>query len=197
MSENLQIVVEPYESDSDTCVIQLDRVVAKTPEYYSTPEEAKDSPLGGKLVEIEGLEAVLLQDRLVTLLKPVGGVTWDVIVESATGLIRTHFDSLAQVQSDRARDMNESEKELFLEIQNILNDELNPMVAAHGGFIEVVDVKKDDIFIHMGGGCQGCGMAAMTLRQGVETVIRQKFPQVKNIHDSTDHAAGDSPYYAS
>ena len=91
--------------------------------------------------------------------------------------------------------MNESEKLLFGEIQNILNEELNPMVAAHGGFIEVVDVKEEDIFIHMGGGCQGCGMAAMTLRQGVETLIRQKIPRVRNIHDATDHSAGENPYY--
>jgi Fe/S biogenesis protein NfuA len=56
-------------------------------------------------------------------------------------------------------------------------------------------VKETDIFVHMGGGCQGCGMAAMTLRQGVETMIRQKVPRVRNIHDSTDHAAGENPFY--
>ena len=197
MSEELQINVELFESDSDTCVIQLNRVVATTPEYYSTVDEAKNSPLGSKLVVIEGIEAVLMQDRLVTLLKPVDGVPWDPIAQAATDLIRDYFEQLDRNHSNRTRDMNESEKQLFVEIQNILNDDLNPMVAAHGGFIEVVDVKEDDIYIHMGGGCQGCGMAAMTLRQGVETLIRQKIPRVRNIHDSTDHDAGENPYYDS
>lgn len=196
MTDQLQIDVKPFETDSDTCVIQLNRVVATTPEYYSTPEDAKESPLGRKLIEIDGLEAVLMQDRLVTLLKPVDGSSWEPITEAATDMIRDHYEDLDRVHSQRTREMNESEKQLFVKIQNILNDDLNPMVAAHGGFIEVVDVKEDDIFIHMGGGCQGCGMAAMTLRQGVETLIRQKFPRIRNIHDSTDHTAGENPYYA-
>ena len=196
MNEELQINVEPCASDSDTCVIKLNRVVATTPEYYSTVEEASDSPLGGKLVELEGIEAVLMQDSIVTLLKPVDGVDWGPIAEAAAVLIRRHFEETDKIHSQRTREMNEAEKALFVEIQNLLNDDLNPMVAAHGGFIEVVDVKEDDIYIHMGGGCQGCGMAAVTLRQGVETMIRQKVPQVRNIHDSTDHDAGENPYFA-
>ena len=196
MSEQLQITVEPCESDSDTCVIKLNRVVATTPEYYSTVEEASDSPLGAKLVELQGIEAVLMQDRVVTLLKPVDGVEWGPIAETAADLIRCHFEEADRMNSQRTREMNEAEKALFVEIQNLLNDDLNPMVAAHGGFIEVVDVKEEDIFIHMGGGCQGCGMAAMTLRQGVETLIREKVPRVRNIHDSTDHDAGENPYFA-
>ena len=195
MNPILEIQIEPYETKSDTCVIKTNRVVAKTPEYFSTVEEASARPLGQLLVQIEGLEAVLLQDRIVTLLKPSEGPPWGPIAERASELIQTHFEGLERIQKNRARQMNEEEKELFVEIQNLLNDEMNPMVAAHGGFIEVVDVKETDIFVHMGGGCQGCGMAAMTLRQGVETLIRQKVPRVKNIHDSTDHEAGDNPFY--
>ena len=196
MNEELKIQVEPWESDSDTCVIRLDRVVATSPEYFSTAEEAADSPLGKKLVAIDGLEAVLMQDKVVTLLKPVDGSDWQPMVDQASELIRQHFEEFDRVVSERSRDMNEDEKALFIEIQNLLNSDLNPMVAAHGGFIEVVDVKDNDLFIHMGGGCQGCGMAAVTLRQGVETLIRQKVPSIRNIHDATDHQAGENPYYA-
>jgi Fe-S cluster biogenesis protein NfuA len=195
MNQQLEIQVEPFETDSDTCVIRTNREVAKTPEYFSTVEEASSHPLGKKLIQIEGLEAVLLQDRIVTLLKPVPGPAWDPIAEQASVVIREHFEDLDRIQKNRTREMNDEEKALFVEIQNLLNDEMNPMVAAHGGYIEVIDVKETDIFVHMGGGCQGCGMAAMTLRQGVETMIRQKVPRVRNIHDSTDHAAGENPFY--
>ena len=61
MSDELNIQIEPWESDSDTCVLRLNRVVATSPEYFSTAEEAADSPLGKKLVAIEGLEAVLVR----------------------------------------------------------------------------------------------------------------------------------------
>ena len=73
MNEELKIQIEPWESDSDTCVLRLNRVVATSPEYFSTAEEAADSPLGKKLVAIQGLEAVLMQDKVITLLKPVDG----------------------------------------------------------------------------------------------------------------------------
>ena len=92
--------------------------------------------------------------------------------------------------------MTDSERELFVEVQNLLNEEINPMVASHGGFIEVSDVKEDDLYVSMGGGCQGCGMASVTLRQGVEQLIRERLPTVRNIFDTTDHASGSNPYYS-
>ncbi len=195
MTQPIEITIDPVEANSDTCVIRTNQVVARTPEYFSSVEEAEANPLGKKLVQIEGLEAVLMQDRIITLLKPVPGREWQPIANEASEIITAHFEQMAKVHSERSREMNEEEKQLFLEIQNLLNDEMNPMVAAHGGFIEVIDVKNTDVFVHMGGGCQGCGMAAMTLRQGVETLIRQKVPRVTSIHDSTDHAAGENPFY--
>jgi Fe-S cluster biogenesis protein NfuA len=75
--------------------------------------------------------------------------------------------------------------------------DINPAVAAHGGVVELIDVQRNDVFLRMGGGCQGCGMASMTLRQGVESAIRRTVPEVGAIMDTTDHAAGRNPYYAS
>ena len=60
----------------------------------------------------------------------------------------------------------------------------------------IIDVKKNEVFIRMGGGCQGCGMADVTLKQGVEKSIRQAVPQIGAIMDTTDHATGRNPYYA-
>jgi len=195
-SESLKVEIDPVPDDSDTCVMRVDRVITKTPEYYSTPEEAESSPMGRELLELGTLEAVLIQDYTITLLKPVPGAPWAEIVPKAETLVREHFAELDRIQEASRREMDEGERELFVEVQNLLNEEINPMVASHGGFIEVSDVKENDLYLSMGGGCQGCGMASVTLRQGVEQLIRQKLPQIRNIFDTTDHAAGTDPYYS-
>ena len=80
-------------------------------------------------------------------------------------------------------------------VQELLDREINPAIAAHGGYIQLLDVKDDVVYIQMGGGCQGCGMADVTLRQGVEARIREVVPGVREIVDTTDHAGGTNPYY--
>lgn len=80
-------------------------------------------------------------------------------------------------------------------IQELIDEQINPAVAAHGGHIDLLDVKDDSIYIHMGGGCQGCGMANVTLKHGIESMIKDVFPEITKIVDTTDHAAGTNPYY--
>lgn len=81
------------------------------------------------------------------------------------------------------------------EVQEFLDDEVNPLVASHGGVIDLLDVAAGVAYIHMGGGCQGCGMADVTLSQGVRTAILERFPEISEVRDSTDHAGGTNPYY--
>ncbi len=80
-------------------------------------------------------------------------------------------------------------------IQQIIDQEVNPAVASHGGFITLIDVKDNQVFVELGGGCQGCGMANVTLKQGIETAVMQKVPEITAVLDITDHAGGDNPYY--
>ena len=82
-------------------------------------------------------------------------------------------------------------------MQELLDTQINPAVASHGGHIELVDVHDDIVYIRFGGGCQGCGMVSVTLNQGVEQAIREAFPEIREIVDVTDHAAGTNPYYQS
>jgi Fe/S biogenesis protein NfuA len=79
--------------------------------------------------------------------------------------------------------------------QEILDAEINPGVASHGGHIELLDYKEGKAFVKMGGGCQGCGQASATLRQGIETRVKELMPEIQEIIDVTDHAAGQNPYY--
>ncbi|MBI4582436.1 MAG: iron-sulfur cluster assembly accessory protein [Planctomycetes bacterium] len=80
-------------------------------------------------------------------------------------------------------------------VQQILDTEINPTVAMHGGHVTLLEVKEETAYIQFGGGCQGCGMADVTLKQGVELRIKEAVPQIKQVLDTTEHAAGKNPYY--
>lgn len=91
--------------------------------------------------------------------------------------------------------LSESEGELADRVRSVLESQINPAVASHGGAILLADVKGSEIFIEMAGGCQGCAMSRMTLRQGVERMLAQAVPEVTAVHDVTDHASGENPFF--
>ena len=80
-------------------------------------------------------------------------------------------------------------------VQTVLENEINPAIASHGGSITLVGVEDTEIYLEMGGGCQGCAMSRLTLQQGVERMVRQAVPEVSVIHDVTDHASGENPFF--
>jgi Fe/S biogenesis protein NfuA len=84
---------------------------------------------------------------------------------------------------------------LALRVQELIDERINPGVGAHGGHVELLDVKDNTVFVRLGGGCQGCGMVDVTLRQGIEALIREEIPEIQQVVDTTDHAAGNNPYY--
>ena len=81
-------------------------------------------------------------------------------------------------------------------MQRVLDQDINPAVASHGGFVVLHEVKDGTAYIELQGGCQGCGMAAVTLRQGIELRIKEMVPDIREVTDVTDHAVGANPYYA-
>ena len=81
-------------------------------------------------------------------------------------------------------------------VQDLIENAINPAIESHGGFVELVDVQDTVLYLAMGGGCQGCGMADVTLKQGIEALIKDEVPEVTEVVDVTDHTAGTSPYYA-
>lgn len=81
-------------------------------------------------------------------------------------------------------------------VQDVLDRHINPGVAGHGGSVALEGVEDGAAIIRFGGGCQGCGAADVTLKHGVERMIREHVPQIERIVDATDHEAGDNPYFA-
>lgn len=82
-------------------------------------------------------------------------------------------------------------------IRQVLEDQVNPAIAAHGGFAELVNVENDTAYLRMGGGCQGCGLAEVTLSQGIAVAIQDAVPEINHVVDVTDHESGTDPYYES
>ena len=80
-------------------------------------------------------------------------------------------------------------------IQEVLDRQINPSVAAHGGFVDLLEVRGPAAYVQLGGGCQGCAQVDVTLRQGIEVAIKAAVPQIVEVIDVTDHAAGTNPYF--
>ena len=80
-------------------------------------------------------------------------------------------------------------------VQNFFLNEVNPSIASHGGHFTLLEIKDNDVYVELGGGCQGCSMANVTLRQGVESRLRELLPEMNALIDTTDHASGKNPYY--
>lgn len=80
-------------------------------------------------------------------------------------------------------------------VQQVLDVQINPGVASHGGFVDLLDVRDGAAYVQLGGGCQGCAQVDVTLRQGIEVAIKAAVPEITRVIDSTDHAAGQNPYF--
>lgn len=81
-------------------------------------------------------------------------------------------------------------------VQYVIDSEINPSLAGHGGQVMIVDIIEPGIVVlQFGGGCHGCGMANLTLKNGIEKNLKEKFPEIVEIRDATDHTTGENPYY--
>ena len=81
-------------------------------------------------------------------------------------------------------------------VQQVIDDQVLPALAGHGGWVELDRVEGNTAFVRLGGGCQGCASASFTLKQGIESMILREVTELKQVVDETDHAGGSSPYYA-
>ena len=82
-------------------------------------------------------------------------------------------------------------------VHELIEEKINPGVADHGGHVTLMDVRDGKVYLQLGGGCQGCGMVDVTLKQGIEAMLRAEIPEITEVLDTTDHAAGTNPYFES
>ena len=157
-------------------------------------EMARGSPLLEALFEIVGVREVLVSEDSVTVARSTDD-EWRALGKRIGSVIRVLINSGKPLIPDDFKMELPSRGELFRRIRQIFETKINPGVGAHGGQVELVDVKGTSIYIRMSGGCLGCGAAGITLKQGIERTIRSAFPDVTDVIDVSDHSAGKNPYY--
>ncbi|MFA5974572.1 MAG: NifU family protein [Elusimicrobiota bacterium] len=193
MVPSIRIWADIFEHDRSICRFTVDRSVHKGFARFSSKEAALGSPLIERLYAIEGVTAVLVRNQEVTVTK-TPPVDWQATGPIIGAAIRAHIQSGKPAISPEAALQLSPEDQLRQKVQDILDTQINPAIASHGGYIGLLDVKGTTLLIQMGGGCQGCGMANATLRDGVEKVLRQQIPEITAVYDVTDHAGGENPY---
>ncbi|MCL4151309.1 UNVERIFIED_CONTAM: hypothetical protein GTU68_036869 [Idotea baltica] len=85
--------------------------------------------------------------------------------------------------------------ELPQKVQAVLDQAVNPALASHGGYATLVNIEDSVLYVTMGGGCQGCAASAMTLRDGIKSMLMNALPEITDVLDATDHSAGENPFY--
>jgi Fe/S biogenesis protein NfuA len=170
--------------------------------------EAEDVEVEGMRIGIEGRSATAFQYSLGLATETEED---DIVIEIGTFKVLVDAKSAADLKGaviDYVEDLNSSgfkienpntpawDNPKAQKIQELIDERINPAVAAHGGQIDLLNVEDETIYIHMGGGCQGCGMANVTLKHGIEAMIQEVFPEIKQVIDTTDHASGTNPYYS-
>ena len=85
--------------------------------------------------------------------------------------------------------------DIFDRVDEIFRTQVNPAIASHGGRVDLIDIEDGVVVVRMMGGCQGCGMANATLRNGIEATLKRLIPEITGVRDITDHASGTNPYY--
>ena len=195
MNDEILISSEVDKRNSAICRFTVNRTLHVGTASFDNKSQTKHSLLAQKLFEIDGITRVQLIGHLLVLSKaPEQG--WTELIKRIEGILEAFLVSgfaLSQEQvEDRMMLMGRGTKE---KVQYLLTHKINPGVAAHAGFVELVEVKDNNVYIRLGGGCQGCGAADFTLRQGIEAIIRKEVPEILEVLDVTNHAAGTNPYY--
>src|SRR6185295_3966726 len=187
----IQIKAEVDKQDIKICRFTVDRPVHSGSAAFNSAEEAKENDLASKVFLIPGISRVELDGYNVAVTQS-GAEDWRQLGKRIGSAIRNFLNPPPEIpEGDRL-----PPDHVRTRVQQVLDEMINPGVASHGGFVELLDVQDDNVFIRMGGGCQGCGAADVTLKQGIERLIRENVPQVREILDTTDHGSGQNPFYA-
>jgi Fe-S cluster biogenesis protein NfuA len=196
MDEPLKIAGE-LTPDPTVCLFHLNRPLAEELTLaFRDKSESGGSALVDALFGVEGVAQVSISGSTVTVTKNCP-TPWPHLAPEIAHAIRSVYDQakppIAQSVIDAIR--NAPMEGVEEDVAELLEEHINPALASHGGFVRLVKVEGRDVHVEMGGGCQGCASSKATMRFGVESAIRRIAPQVRNIVDVTDHAAGTNPYY--
>lgn len=180
--------------------------VSSKSKTYKNSNEALVSPVASKIFGFPWVEEVTVKEQSL-LIKRQDWVDFEIIAEPLKSLLAEHFETANKTPEGHfeenpdpqpvvssAPEENTDLTDEAKAVIEFLDSEVNPQVAAHGGRIAFIKLHEGDLHVKMEGGCQGCGMAKVTLREGVETSLKENFDFIKSVTDVTDHDEGVNPY---
>ena len=198
----IRITAEPIDNQRCKFVVNVP-VLAGGVRRFSSADEAKGggSPLAEAIFAIPGLgvSELIVSGNIVTVVKQ-SPTPWQAAGKAVGAAIRSALAADVPAVAAAARPATAdpsavNDDALYEQVAKVFDEQVNPMVARHGGRVELIDVQDAVVMLRMGGGCQGCGMADVTLRQGIEGMLAQHVPAVRGIVDITDHTSGANPYF--
>lgn len=178
------------------CLYRVDRSLFVGTIYVSDRAVAAEAvPLAAAVMDaVEGVRGVRISNSEVLVTMQTEPSDWRTVARDTGAAIRAFLQAGHRAVAEGALGMLTGNDEIRKRVQVVIDEQLNPNLASHGGWVEIQASDGVDFYLNMGGGCQGCGSAAATMRQGVETTIRNEVPEAGAVHDATDHAAGVNPY---
>jgi Fe-S cluster biogenesis protein NfuA len=195
MQDNNQITIEVDQRDANVCRFTSTRTLYVGTRNVHGKDDAKGLPLAERLMCLSGLERIQLIGHLLVVTKTADSV-WEDLGKEIASILRSYLISSQALTPDDVEEkmmlMGRSAKE---KVQYLIDRQINPGVAEHGGSVGVVSVKDNILYLRLYGGCQGCGAADFTLKQGIETIVKRAVPEIAQIIDLTNHSAGMNPYY--
>lgn len=181
----------------------LDQPISKFSKTYNVSKDAQYSPLGSKIFGFPWVEQLTIEPQKVIITR-ADWVDWDMLAQPLVDMIEHHFsiydDDVTPEENQEPVFKDESDDDIELTeetkpIYDFLETQINPQLASHGGEVRLLDYQDGVVYLQMMGGCQGCGMAAQTMREGIEVALKNEFDFIVAVKDVTDHSEGSNPYY--
>ena len=176
------------------CKFIVDRPIIKMGDVaYFRKEMVGESRLPNKLFELEYLTKVGIEGDTLVLTSDMKDIKWAEKGKEIGKVIRDFLD--LGVPPIVIEAIEEQDNEVFKEVNDLIENLVNPSVGMHGGVVKLIRVMEGKAYVTMGGGCQGCSAASVTLKRGVESMIVAKVDEIMEVVDITNHDAGMNPYY--
>ena len=180
-------VVSYLEQEADQLAVRIAVLDSSplAPRYDLSLIAENERTANDQIFDADGFEVVVPEES-VPLLE---GATVDWLESMSGSGFRVESPNLRPLGSDIPTG------DLAEQVRQVIDIQINPSIASHGGAVSLVDVRDTVVYLEMSGGCQGCGMAAVTLSQGIRRILMEALPQITEIQDVTNHTAGANPYY--
>ncbi len=190
-----KITMEVDRRNSMVCRFTSSRTLYVGTKKVNDEHDARGLPLAEKLICLVGVEELQLIGHLLVVTKRADREWTDLGNEVESILTSYLISGQALTPEDVQEKMMLIGRNTREKVQYLIDTQINPGVAEHGGSVQIVDVKDGGVYLRLHGGCQGCGAADFTLKQGIETIVKRAVPEIHQVIDLTNHAAGMNPYY--